>query len=260
LGGIFVDRVNDFTFPVPLQKEIMRLYILSIIVLGLVFTVNAQKRTTVYGYLKDSVTNRPIVLASVRNINTNTTVMTNNDGRFAIEAGENHILSFAAVGYFFDTLQYKTTYSFQDTLYPFLVPLARDLGNVTVTSRGMSRYQLDSMERRKDFLQDIVNYTIPTVSQANFGAGIALNLDRFSRHEKNKRRAMKFYETNEKEAYINYRFNTGLVESLTGFKDEKLHLFIQRHRPSYEWLRKHVTEEDIQYYINEQLKLFSKQK
>ncbi|HCL06867.1 MAG TPA: hypothetical protein DHW64_13330 [Chitinophagaceae bacterium] len=233
---------------------------LVLLALGFVFMADAQKRKLVYGYLKDSVTNAPIVLASVRNINTSTTVMTNNTGRFAIEVAENQILSFAAVGYFFDTLQYNNTYTLQDTLHPLLVPLARDLGNVTVTTRGMSRYQLDSMERRKDFLQDIVNYTIPTVSQANSGAGIALNLDRFSRHEKNKRRAMQFYETNEKEAYINYRFNTSLVQSLTGFKDEKLHLFIQRHRPSHEWLRKHVTEEDIHYYINEQLKLFSKQK
>jgi len=237
----------------------MRRYIWAILTLFVVFTADAQKRKLVYGYLKDSTTNAPVKLASVRNMNTNTTVMTNNNGRFAIEAGDNHILSFAAVGYFFDTLQYNNTYSTQDTLYPFLVPLARDLGNVTVTTRGgMSRYQLDSMERRKDFLQDIANYTIPTVSQANSGAGIALNLDRFSRHEKNKRRAMQFYETNEKEAYINYRFNTTLVQSLTGFKDEKLHLFIQRHRPSYDWLRKHHTEEDILYYINEQLKLFSR--
>lgn len=236
----------------------MRRYVLIVIAMVLVLTVTAQKRKLVYGYLKDSVTNIAIPLASVRNINTNTTVMTNSSGRFAIEASENHILSFAAVGYFFDTLQYNNTYTLQDTLHAFLNPLARDLGNVTVSARGMSQYQLDSIERRNDFLQDIANYTIPTVSQANSGTGIALNLDRFSRHEKNKRRAMQFYETNEKEAYINYRFNTSLVQSLTGFKDDKLHLFIQRHRPSFEWLRKHGAEEDIRYYINEQLKLFSK--
>lgn len=239
----------------------MRKCILLLTVLCIAYSTNAQKRKLVYGYLKDSVTNTPIKMASVRNINTNTTVMTNNSGRFAIEAGNTHILSFAAVGYFFDTLQYTNSYSLQDTLYPYLVPLARDLGNVTVTARSsMSRYQLDSMERRKDFLQDIANYTIPAVSQANSGAGIALNLDRFSRHEKNKRKAMQFYETNEKEAYINYRFNTTLVQSLTGFKEEQLHQFIQQHRPSYEWLRKNSSEEDIRYYINEQLKIFLKRK
>jgi hypothetical protein len=29
---------------------------------------------------------------------------------------------------------------------------------------------------------------------------------------------------------------------------------MQESRPSYEWLRKHKTEEDIKYYINDQLK------
>lgn len=222
------------------------------------FNGSGQKKKVIYGYLKDSVTNAPIALASVRNITTNITTMTGNDGRFAIQAAENNILSFAAVGYFFDTLQYANSYLLQDTLFPVLSPLERDLGNVTVTSRGLSQYQQDSIERRKDFLQDIVNYTIPTVSQANSGAGIALNLDRFSRHERNKRKALQFYETNEKEAYINYRFNTSLVTSLTRFKDEKLRLFMQQHRPSYDWLRKHTSEEDIRYYINEQLKIFSK--
>ncbi len=235
----------------------MRYFFVAILIF-LSFSSNGQKRKTIYGYLKDSVTNAPIALASVRNISTNTTTMTGNDGRFSIQAAENHILSFAAVGYFFDTLQYANSYLLQDTLYPALTPLVRDLGNVTVTNSGFSQYQLDSIERRKDFLQDIVNYTIPTVSQSNSGAGIALNLDRFSRHERNKRKALQFYETNEKEAYINYRFNTPLVVSLTRFKDEKLRLFMQQHRPTYDWLRKHTSEEDIRYYINEQLKIFSK--
>lgn len=217
-----------------------------------------QKKKIVFGYLRDSVTNMPIILASVKNINTNTTTMTGNNGKFSIAVSENQVLSFAAVGYFFDTLQFTTLYNGQDTLFPVLHPLVRDLGNVTVTSRGKGWYQLDSIERRNDFLQDISNYTIPTVSQANSGAGIALNLDRFSRHERNKRKAMAFYETNEKEAYINYRFNTQLVTSLTGFKEEKLRLFMQMHRPSYEWLRRNTSEEDVQYYINEQLKIFSK--
>lgn len=223
------------------------------------FQVNAQNKRVIYGYVKDSITHAPIVLASVKNINTNTTTMTNASGRFSITIGNNHILSIAAVGYYFDTLHYAASnHLSSDTLYPFLQPLSRDLGNVTVTARGMSQYQLDSIERRKDFLQDIVNYTIPAVSQANSGAGVALNISRFSKHEKNKRKAHQFYEDNEKEAYINYRFNTNLVTSLTGFKDEKLRMFMQNHRPSYQWLRKHSTEEDIRYYVNDQLKIFSK--
>lgn len=220
---------------------------------------NAQKNTKmVWGYLRDSATQEPIILASVTNLTTDKTVMTSATGRFRIELAENHTLSFAAVGYHFDTIQYKNKYLLTDTLALLLSPLAYSLGNVTVTARGMSRYQLDSMERRKDFLQDIVNYTIPTVSISNSGAGIGLNLDRFSRRERNKRKAYSFFEANEKEAYINYRFPASVVYKYTGLKDEGLQQFMQQYRPSVEWLRTHITEEDIKYYINDKLKLYFK--
>ena len=236
----------------------MRLAIFFLIML-LCVDANAQKKnSTVWGYLRDSVTQEPIILASVTNLNTNKTVMTSATGRFRIDLAENQILSFAAVGYHFDTIHYSNGYLLADTLTLILPPLTFSLGNVTVTARGMSRYQLDSMERRKDFLQDIVNYTIPTVSIANSGAGIALNLGRFSRHEKNKRKAFSFFESNEKEAYINYRFPASLVTRYSSLQNDALQQFMQQYRPSAEWLRVHRTEEDIKYYINDKLKLFFK--
>lgn len=219
--------------------------------------VQAQKKT-VWGYLRDSVTHEPIILASVTNLNTDKTVMTSATGRFKIEVLENHILSFAAVGYHFDTIYYNNQHLLADTLLLLLSPLTYSLGNVTVTAKGMSRYQLDSMERRKDFLQDIVNYKIPAISQANSGAGIALNLDHFSKHERHKRKAFIFFESNEKEAYINYRFPAAMVTKYSGLKDEALQQFMQQYRPVAEWLRKHGSEEDIKYYINDKLKQYFK--
>ena len=217
----------------------------------------AQKKK-VYGYLRDSVTMNPITLASVTNLNNKTTVMTSYNGRFLIELKENDILSFAGVGYHFDTVHCSAERLSLDTLLLFLKPLARDLGNVTVVARGWNRYQLDSMERRKDFLKDIANYTIPAVAQANSGAGIALNIDRFSRHERNKRKAMAFFEANEKEAYINYRFPAALITEYTGLKGEALQQFMQQYRPDAAWLRKNTTEEDIKYYLNDKLKEYHK--
>ncbi|GAC1443106.1 MAG: hypothetical protein NVSMB63_11880 [Sediminibacterium sp.] len=216
--------------------------------------VSAQQKPPVWGYLRDSATHEPISMASVTNLNTHQTVMTGRYGLFHINLAKNQVLSFAAVGYYFDTIQYTGRQLLQDTLQLHLSPLSRNLGNVTVRARGMSRYELDSMERRTSFLHDIGNYTIPTISQANSGAGIALNLDRFSKHEKRKRKALQFYEANEEEAYINYRFTEQLVRKYTGLKEEALQQFMQQFRPSYTWLRQHLTEEDIKYYINDRLK------
>jgi hypothetical protein len=230
-------------------------------ILALFFCIAAQAQKnngTVFGYLRDSVTHEPIILASVTNLNTGKTVMTGNTGRFKIELSENQVLSFAAVGYHFDTIQYTNTHLLKDTLALILSPLTYSLGNVTVTSRGISRYQADSIERRKDFLRGVVDYKIPAVAQANSGAGIALNIDRFSRRERDKRKAWAFFDANEREAYINYRFPAALVTSFSGLKDDALQQFMQQYRPSAEWLRKHVTEEDIKYYINEKLKVYFK--
>lgn len=232
----------------------------SLILIGLLWCSNmvfAQQKM-VTGFLRDSVTHQPIVLASVTNSTTKKTVMTSNTGRFRIVLSSNDVLAFAAVGYYFDTIQYARNYLVADTLELQLSPLSRDLGNVTVTARGMNQYQRDSMERRRNILQDMGNYTIPAISAGNSGAGIAFNISRFSRYEKNKRKAFAFYEALEKDSYINYRFDQTLVKKFTGFKDDTLQEFMQQHRPGYEWLRAHPSEEDIKYYINDQLKEFSK--
>lgn len=237
----------------------MRLVILAAFLISALCGI-AQKNKPVIGYLRDSITHAPVVLASVTNINTHQTVMTGNTGRFKIDVKENEIISFAAVGYHFDTVQYSKKLMMQDSINLFASPLSHDLGNVTVTAKGMSAYQMDSIERRNDLLHDMVSYKKPTFALSNSGAGLGISIDRFSKHEKSKRRALDFFEANEREEYINYRYSAKLVEEYTGFKDEPLRSFIQQSRPSYKWLREHVTKEDILYYINDQLKKFSAKK
>jgi hypothetical protein len=226
----------------------------------LIFTgVNAQKNKNLIGYLRDSITHAPVVLASVSNNNSGQIVMTGNTGRFKLNVKTNDILSFAAVGYHFDTVQLTRSSLEKDSIDLYVSPLSHDLGNVTVSSKGMSAYQMDSMERRNDLLHDMVSYKKPTFAIANSGAGLGISIDRFSKHEKNKRRALDFFERNEKEAYINYRYSQQLLTESTGFKDDMLRQFMQQSRPSYEWLRSNSTEEDIRYYINEQLKKFKRE-
>lgn len=232
------------------------LLLLSLLVLS---QVNAQKNKTLIGYLRDSVTHAPVVLASISNNNSGQIVMTGNTGRFKLNVKPNDIISFAAVGYHFDTVQLTRSFLEKDSIDLFVSPLSHDLGNVTVTAKGMSAYQMDSMERRNDLLHDMVSYKKPTFALANSGAGLGISIDRFSKHEKSKRRALDFFDRNEKEAYINYRYSQQLVAESTGFKDDTLRQFMQQSRPSYEWLRSNPSDEDIRYYINGQLKQFKKE-
>jgi hypothetical protein len=227
--------------------------------IGILFSlqISAQKSKAVIGYLRDSITHAPIVLGSVTNNNTHETVMSGNSGRFKIMVKENEILSYAAVGYHFDTVQFVHKLAQQDSIEIYASPLAHDLGNVTVTAKGMSAYQMDSIERRNDLLHDMVSYKKPTFALSNTGAGLGISIDRFSKHEKSKRRALDFFDAHEREEYINYRYSAKLVEESTGFKDETLRNFMQQSRPSYDWLRANTSSEDILYYINDQLKKFS---
>lgn len=232
------------------------LLLLSLLILT---NVKAQKNKTIIGYLRDSITHAPVVLASISNNNSGQIVMTGNTGRFKLNVKPNDIISFAAVGYHFDTVQLTRNFLEKDSIDLFVSPLSHDLGNVTVASKGMSAYQMDSLERRNDLLHDMVSYKKPTFALANSGAGLGISIDRFSKHEKSKRRALDFFDRNEKEAYINYRYSQQLVAESTGFKDDTLRQFMQQSRPSYDWLRNNLSDEDIKYYINDQLKQFKKE-
>lgn len=215
------------------------------------------QRKEVKGILKDSVTQSPVGFANITNLNSGKTVITNNNGLFSIEVGIGDMLSFSYIGYHFDTLRYTSDYASLSVLELTIKPLDNTLQGVTVRSKGYSQYQLDSMERRKEFLAS-TGALKKAVGGANSGAGIALNLDRFSKREKVKRNAYDFFDNNEKEEYINYRFNNTIVNTYTGLKSDSLQMFMQEYRPSFNWLREHLAEEDIKYYINDNLKNFFK--
>lgn len=213
------------------------------------------------GYLKDSITHEAVAYASITNINTNKTVLTNNQGFFKIAIKENQLLSFAAVGFTFDTLRVSTKILSQDTIHVFLSPITISLETVFVIGKlKYSAYQIDSIQRRKDFFQTISDHTIPVASLANSGAGIGLNLDHFYNREKRKRSTISLFDQMEQEQYINYRFAPGMIRKYVTLSNDSLALFVQQNRPSYDWLRKHTEEEDLVYYINDKLKLFFKRK
>jgi hypothetical protein len=46
------------------------------------------------------------------------------------------------------------------------------------------------------------------------------------------------------------------VAFYTGFKGDTLRQFLYENSPSYQWLRQHPTNEEVIYYISDQLKLY----
>jgi hypothetical protein len=220
-------------------------------------SLSAQNKKLNTGLIKDSVTQSRVAFTAITNINSRKTVISNKNGVFHLLLTENSLLSFAAVGYNFDTLRITREMLSNDTLTILLKPLTKSLESVTVYSKiKYNSYQMDSIKRRNEFFLNKSDYAIPTFSNGNSGSGIGFNLDHFYGREKRKRKVISLFELMEQEQYINYRYNPELVFEYTELADDTLSLFMQQSRPNYNWLRTHTEKEDLLYYINDQLKIF----
>jgi hypothetical protein len=229
-----------------------RLCYLLIFFIFAISEVGAQR--TVHGYLKDSITHLPVVGGIITNVTSKKKITSDVTGYFRIDAAPNDFFYVLAKSYNYDTLTYS--YLFTDTISIYLSPAANLLPTVTVTA-SYSKYQLDSMERRAAFEAGLAP-KMRTVSAANdLGFGVAINLDKFfKKRYKGREGSLRTFETLEESAYSDYRFSPHIVAHYTGFKGDTLQAFMRRYTPGYAWLRKHGSNEDVLYYINEKLKEF----
>lgn len=228
--------------------------IFTLVLVFWVFYASSQTKNII-GIIRDSITLTPVEFASITNMSSQKTVIANVNGVFTMNVSENNLLSIASVNYYIDTFFINNKNWNNDTFFIYLHPITKKLQDVTVTGI-INRYQNDSTIRRKQFLENVGGNKIPTVATANSGAGIGLNIDRFSKREKQKRKAYLLFEKLEEEYYINYRFSVQLVKKYTALKGEQLTQFMNQFRPNYQWLRNNTTEEDLKYYLNEKLKIF----
>lgn len=230
---------------------------LLLVLIFTAFTVTAQRKW-MKGYLQDSTTHFPIAGGTVKNANTSKSVLTNEKGYFRLEVAPNDVLYALAPSYKYDTLTYSMM--FTDTIVVYLAPAGEVLPIITVTSSD-SKYKLDSMERRREFEENMGNKISTASSNNTTGAGIGLNLDPiFKKEYKNKKRYEQAYHKAEEQAYIDYRFSPHLVAYYTGLKGDDLRDFLYRYTPSYQWLRGHPSNEAVFYYINEKIKVWRKGK
>ena len=236
----------------------MRTIIVMMLTLSMVVISNQSmaQQPLVMGYLRDSMTMYPIAGGTITNWNTKKKTLTDGNGYFKIEAKNNELLYAQAPQYAYDTL--RTSILLNDTVTIFLSSTGDVLPVVTI-STGYTKYQLDSLSRIRSFLQARGN-TLTTVSRPNTsGFGVALNLDRiFKDKYKNKKRQEELFERTERFAYVEYRFPARLVAYYTGLKGDALRDFVFRYTPSYEWLRRHPSNEEVLWYINDKLKEFRK--
>ncbi len=228
----------------------------SLIVLMLLFSLmaTAQKRL-VKGYVRDSITGVPIVNAIITNESTKKMITPDQNGFFSISASRGDLIFINAFNYNFDTV--KAISNLADTLQISLIRVNEILPGVTVTTQGYTRYQLDSLHRREEFVSDMGGIgKMPKISKAdNMGAGIGINLDAFARKRtKDRNAAYSTFNYLEKQAYIDYRFSPQKISQISGLKGDSLIGFMRKYTPTYDWLRQHPADDEILYYVNDKLK------
>ncbi len=221
---------------------------------------NVYAQSVVRGRAIDRSTSNIISLATVTNLNKGKSVVSSYSGRFTIVAEIGNLLVTSFAGYDFDTIR-VTPEMMNDTITIRMKMLSTMLPMVTITGNSKySSYQLDSMERRVQHAGLLTKANLKAIDGPveGSGFGISFSLDRYSKREKQKRKAKELFEMMEEEAYINYRFGDKKITQYTGLKEEGLVEFINLYRPKYDWLRKHPIEEDVVDYINNKLRAYRK--
>jgi hypothetical protein len=215
----------------------------------------AQAQTWVRGYLRDKVSQLPIINGEIRSSSTNT--LTDSNGFFRIRVTQDDIVSAKKFGYRFDTIHFS--YQKIDTaLVIYLEPIGSMMKNVTVAT-SYSAYQVDSIRRRMAFDEGRSKTSFVSKS-AHPGFGLVFSLDRFTKtKDKHLKKQRELFEETERWAYIHSRFPDSLVQAYTSLGGDSLHIFMNRYTPSYEWLRAHPSKMEVIYYINDKLKLFRKE-
>ncbi len=230
-------------------KSCFFLIILSIIS----FKIQAQSHM-ISGYVLDSLTHFAIANSSITNAASKKSVLTNEKGFFRLQAAPNDFIYAVAKSYHYDTLVYS--YIFTDTITIYLSPAGNILPNVTVTTK-YTKYQLDSIERRNSFEQDMGKPMKTLASNHPSGFGLTFNLDKlFQKKYRYRKRDEHMFDVREKMAYVDYRFSPHIVAYYTRLKGDTLRNFLNKYSPGYDWLRQHPSNEDVMFYINDKLKTY----
>lgn len=197
---------------------------------------------------------------SVHNFSTKKYNTSDLGGNYRIAASLGDTVVFTSAGYLSDTFYVSgaiPTGGFNMYLVPNVVMLP------TVEVDEMSKYEADSLDRRKDysFILD-KKHPVKLMNEKRPGDAPGLNFSPvgfFSKAERQKRKLKKQVIAQDQEEYIDTKFPRSRVAFLTRLSGDSLQQFMIRYRPSYSFCRK-ADNQAMLMYINDKLLLFRQRK
>lgn len=235
----------------------MRYTIILLLFAHLSFEVSAQQPFMGRIYKKGS--KELLSSVSIQNLSHLKYNLSDQGGNFRIEASDGDTLIFSSAGYQTDTLTI-TSSMFVGEYHIFMEPRVVLLAAVRVGA--LSNYQLDSMERRKDYEWVYGRRGSTPVldkKKAGDGVGASMTLPSFSSGDRQIEKLRKRLVTEEEDFYIDSRFTREYVTRLTHLQGDALDQFMVKYRPAYKWCRM-ATNTDMLLWINDSFKKFKGQK
>jgi hypothetical protein len=199
-----------------------------------------------------------LISVSIHNITEQRYDLSEENGSYHIQAAPGDHVAFSSVGYMADTLTVTAS------LLTAECPIYLDIRPQTLQAVRVgefSNYQLDSMDRRKEYAWVYDHDNTPHVARDRQGAdgvGVTLNIFRNSGSAAHQRVGLKKrLEKEEEDYYVDSRYNKDFVAKITHLKGDSLLQFMRRYRPSYDYCRK-AANVDILVYISDSYKLYMK--
>ena len=197
----------------------------------------AQEKT-VQGIVFDRNSKQRLSRVYIYNTSTSRGFYNNSKGEFSTQASPGDVLVAALQGYGVDTLSVGS----QNTLLFYLKRTSIQLKEVRIQ---------DTIKNPKDKLKETQKEYKDAYSKGNVkdvftsgggngagGAGLSINTlyNLLSKEGKNARQLQRIIERDYHEAIVAYRYNPGLVGSVTGLKGAKLIDFMQQYVPGYNFV------------------------
>jgi hypothetical protein len=215
-------------------------------------TVDAQQFLTGKVYVKGS--SDTLISVSIHNITQQRYDLSDEDGSYKIQAAPGDHIAFSSVGHKADTV--TVTASILTAAYPVFLEIKAQ--TLTAARVEYTNYQLDSMDRRKEYAWVYDHGHTPRIDHVRSGDGVGVDMNIFrgaSSAAKERERLEKRLQKEEQDYYVDFRYNKDYVAKITRLQGDSLKNFMKKYRPSYDYCRKAATV-DILVYINDCYKQF----
>ena len=184
------------------------------------------------------------------------TAISDSNGRYTIVTSEKDSLTFIYRNKptaKFAVNQIENTGNFEISLHVRVTEKFKLLKEVKIYSKN---YRLDSLQNREQYAR-IFKYQRPGISPTtdSYTGAVGMDLNelinifRFRRNKQLKKMQVRLLEQ-EKDNYINYRFNKTTVRRITKLQGKELDMFIKEYRPTFEFTENSSLVQFYQYILD----------